>query len=63
MPIPIGHLPIETWKRDLTEDLIFVTAFANSGVIITASLMIILGADVLMAGRSALNLERAGNDV
>jgi hypothetical protein len=63
MPIPIGHLPIETWKRDLTEDLIFVTAFANSGVIITASLMIILGADVLMAGRSALNLERAGNAV
>jgi hypothetical protein len=43
--------------------LIFVTAFANSGVIITASLMIILGADVLMAGRSALNLERAGNAV
>jgi hypothetical protein len=40
-----------------------VTAFANSGVIITASLMIILGADVLMAGRSALNLERAGNAV
>jgi len=31
-----------------------VTAFANSGVIITDSLMIILGADILMAGWLAM---------
>ena len=37
----------------------FVTAFANSGVIITGSLMRILGADSLMAGLLAKNRERA----
>jgi len=37
--------------------LTFVTAFANSGVIITGSLMIILGADSLLAGLLAKNLE------
>jgi len=41
--------------------LTFVTAFANSGVIITGSLMIILGADSLMAGLLAKNLEWASH--
>jgi hypothetical protein len=35
-----------------------VVYFANSGVIITGSLMIILGADILIAGLLAKNLER-----
>ena len=38
-----------------------VVAFANSGVIITASLMIILGADILMARLPGVNLERAAD--
>jgi hypothetical protein len=37
----------------------FVTAFANSGVIITGSFMIVLGADILLAGLRAKNRERA----
>ena len=37
-----------------------MTAFANSGVIITGSLMLILGADILMAGLLAKDRERAG---
>ena len=41
------------------QGLTFVTAFANSGVIITGSLMIILGADILLAGLLAKNRERA----
>jgi hypothetical protein len=36
--------------------------FASSGVIITDSLMIIFGTDILIAGLLALNLERAGHD-
>jgi hypothetical protein len=39
--------------------LTFVTAFANRGVIITGSLMRILGAAILLAGLLAKNLERA----
>jgi hypothetical protein len=39
-----------------------VVVFANRGVIITDSLMIILGAEMLMAGRPALNLERASHE-
>ena len=38
-----------------------VVLFANSSVIITDSLMIILGADILMAGLLAKNLERTGH--
>jgi hypothetical protein len=37
---------------------VIVTAFANSGVIITDCLLIILGAEILIAGRLALNLGR-----
>ena len=36
-----------------------VVVFANSGVIITDSLMIILGADILIAGLLALKVEQA----
>ena len=36
----------------------FVVYFAN-GVVVTGSLMLILGADILIAGLLALNLERA----
>jgi hypothetical protein len=43
------------------QGLTFVTAVANSGVIITGSLMIILGADILLAGLLAKNLERASH--
>jgi hypothetical protein len=39
-----------------------VVAFANGGVIIAGSLMIILGADILMARRPALNQERASHE-
>ena len=39
-----------------------VVVFANGGVIITGSLMIILGADILMARRPALNLERTSHE-
>jgi hypothetical protein len=39
-----------------------VVVFANSGVIITDSLMIILGAEILIAGLLALNLERVAHD-
>jgi hypothetical protein len=42
------------------QGLTFVTAFANSGVI-TDSLLIVLGADILMAGLLAKNLERASH--
>jgi hypothetical protein len=38
-----------------------VVAFANSGVIITDSLMIILGADILIAGLLALRVEWASH--
>jgi hypothetical protein len=41
--------------------LTFVAALANSGVIITGGLMIILSADILMAGLLALNRERASH--
>jgi hypothetical protein len=36
-------------------------AFANCGVIITGSLMLILGADRLMARRLVVNSERANH--
>jgi hypothetical protein len=39
-----------------------VAAFANSGVIITDSLTIVLGAGILMAGRPALKAQRVGHD-
>jgi hypothetical protein len=39
-----------------------VAVFANSGVIITDSLMIIVGAHILTAGRPALKAQRVGHD-
>jgi hypothetical protein len=39
-----------------------VVVFANSDVIITDSLMIILGADISMAGRLAVYLESASHE-
>jgi len=39
----------------------FVVVFANSGVI-NGSLMIILGADILIAGLLALKVERTASD-
>jgi hypothetical protein len=39
-----------------------VVVFANSGVIITDSLMIILGVDILIAGLLARKVEHAEHD-
>jgi hypothetical protein len=44
------------------QGLTFATAFENSGVIIIDSRMIILGAEILMAGLPELNLERASHE-